>query len=239
MAEMEWHGVEDDPKANWFLRIGVTAAAVLIIAAGIYFWAHLRRQDRVEHFRQAVLAGDVDRVQELLAPSLAERIDRPVLRAWLEWIAEHRDQLRSGNWALEAHSGPEGIRGFAVTGPEEGWVARPRDFHLYRDRARRLIAEMREGMGDEVWRDFDHDLQSPRRRHRLRDLAARLGASTLLHPDRPMPRRTFLRDGRFVLQFRRALTNSAGEDKNLVVEFLFEPWRGRLNDIRLEDRGED
>jgi hypothetical protein len=239
MAEMEWHGVEDDPRANWLLRIGLAAAVVLILAAGIYFWAQIRREDRIDHFRQAVLAGDIEKVQQSLAPSLAQRVDRPVLRAWLDWIGEHRDQFTSGRWGLQADSGPEGIRSFDVTGPEEDWLARPSDFHIYRDHARRLISEIRQGMGDEVWREFDHDLQDRQRRHRLQDLARRLGASTLLHPERPMPHKTFTREGRFVLQFRRALTNSAGEEKNLVAEFVFEPWRGRLNDILLEDRGRD
>jgi hypothetical protein len=205
---------------------------VILVALGIvFFWGRSRREDRQQAFCRAVYRGDIQSVLGQLSPALRPRVDRSVLRAWLEHVSQVRSESGNADPPLDLDLGPGGVRNFHISDPQHRWTPRPADPSHYETEARVALREVLDGHYDAVWLRLSP--LSPLRRDR-RELPGHFTAimgAVLTDPDRQAPTRSLLREGRYHLQFLHRVVDRTGQTLVVRVEYVFAGWQGRLYSI--------
>src|SRR5947209_2682584 len=69
--------------------LGVVFVACLALCGGLLFWAQRAGNELQTRFFTALESGDVQQVESLFDPVLAEQIDEQVLAAWMAEV--HKD----------------------------------------------------------------------------------------------------------------------------------------------------
>jgi hypothetical protein len=233
MAEMEWHGVEDDGNRNWLGSIALLAGILIFFALGIvFFWGRSRQEDRTEAFEQAVYRGDTQAVLDQLSPALRRRVDRGVLEAWLEHVRKKRSALASQGPGLEVDLGPAGVRQFRIGPVEHRWTPRPADPAPYRSEARSALRELLAAQYDSIWLRLSPLSPLGKDRQELPRLFTQVLGAIPSNPDQQAPTKSLLRDERYHLQFLHPVVDRTGRSLVVTLDYVFAGWQGKLFDIR-------
>ncbi len=157
MPGLDWHGVEDRPRAGKpiLLALAVFLAMLLAVGALVYWLGQSESNSAQDALYASIAQADAAAIHARMYPELQDRVEMPVLRAWVAAAGEHLDALRSGQTRFQVEMVGDRIRHLKPdSGPLADWKPRPDDPEAYRTRTQKLLAGYLVGSDRAAWQSL-------------------------------------------------------------------------------------